>query len=82
MASIMWTINFLYQYAYVTLDNAEAIVILNATSGTDTVDSRSFDAVQKAINLKKGLPNIDPKIRNIFYYGNQNTTSTSKTLKK
>lgn len=82
MASIMWTINFLYQYAYITLDNAEAIVILNAVSGTDTVDSRSFDAVQKAVNLKKELSNIDPKIRNILYYGNENTTGTKKSLKK
>ena len=70
IGGIMWTINFLYKYAYITLDNTQAIVILNSSAGIDTIDDKSFGAIKAAIKLKNDLPNIDSKIRNIFYYGN------------
>lgn len=70
IGGIMWTINFLYEYAYITLDNTQAIVILNSSAGIDTIDDKSFNAIKTAIKLKNDLPNIDNKIKNIFYYGN------------
>ncbi len=82
VGSIIWTVNFLYEYAYVTLDNAQAIVILNSGTSMDAIDSRSFNTAQAAVKLKNDLPNVDNKIRNIFYYGNETTSSSTKSGKK
>ena len=78
----MWTVNFLYLYTYITLDNAQAIVILNSGANIDAIDARSFESAQAAIKLKKGLPTIDNKIKNIFYYGYENTPTSSISGKK
>ena len=78
----MWTINFLYRYAYMTLDNTQAIIILNSGANLNTVDTKSFNAAQAAIKLKNDLPNIDNKIRNIFYYGNETSSSSAISGKK
>lgn len=77
--SIMWTINFLYEYAYITLDNAQAIVILNSGTNLNAIDTKSFNAAKTAIQLKNNLPEIDNKIRNIFYYGNENPIGNNPT---
>lgn len=82
IGSIMWTVNFLYQYTYITLDNVQAIVILNSGANIDAIDARSLDSAEAAIKLKKDLPTIDKKIRNIFYYGNENTPTSSISGKK
>ena len=81
LGSIIWSVYFLYQYAYTTLNNADAIVILNSNLGVDIVDNRSFTAAENSIKLKKDLPDIGNKSRNIFYYGNEITTSTTSTKK-
>lgn len=77
VSSIIWTVNFLYQYGYTTLDNTQAIVILNSGTNINTIDNRSFNTAQTAIKIKKDLPTIDNKIRNIFYYGNETTDTKS-----
>ncbi|MCX6779626.1 MAG: hypothetical protein NT034_00375 [Candidatus Magasanikbacteria bacterium] len=82
IASVMWTLNFLYHYGYVTLDNTQAIVILNSGASLNTVDTRSFNNVKAVVKLKTDLPTIDNKIRNIFYYGNETSNSNPKSGKK
>lgn len=80
LGSIIWTIDFLYKYGYETLDNTQAIVILNSGTNINTIDNRSFTTAQAAIKLKNDLPTIDNKIRNIFYYDKE-TTSTKSNKK-
>ena len=81
LGSIIWSVYFLYQYAYTTLNNADAIVVLNSNLGVDVIDNKAFSTAQNAIKLKKDLPEIGTKLRNIFYYGNENATSTSNIKK-
>jgi hypothetical protein len=78
ISSIIWSFSFLYNYAYATISNANAIIILSSGLGIDALDNKTFNDVQEKIKLKNSLPSIDENIRNIFYYGSNSTSSTIK----
>lgn len=78
LGSIIWSIYFLYQYAYTTLNNTNAIVVLNSNLGIDALDNKSFTIAEKSIRQKNDLKEIGNKSRNIFYYGNETTSSSTK----
>lgn len=78
LGSIIWALYFLYQYAYTTLNNTNAIVILNSNLGIDALDNKSFTQAEKSIKQKMDIVEIGNKSRNIFFYGNETTVSSSK----
>lgn len=82
IGGIMWTINFLHEYAYTTLDNTQAIIILSSGASMETVDDQLLNSAKEAVNLKNALPNIDNKIRNIFYYANENSAPNTPISNK
>lgn len=79
LACTMFVFYFVYQYSFLALSNANAIVNLSTTLGADIVDSKNFTTSQNIINSKNSLPIITDKIRNIFYYVQNTSTTTSST---
>lgn len=78
LACTMFVFYFIYQYSFLALSNANAIVNLSSTLGADMIDNKNFVDSQNIIGSKKNLPDITNKIRNIFYYV-QNTSTTTST---
>lgn len=82
LACSMLVFYFIYQYSYLTLSNANAILTLSSSLGVDVVDNKNFAISQNIINSKNTLTQIPDKIRNIFYYvqsPSSTPTSTTKT---
>ena len=79
-ACTMFVFYFVYQYSFLALSNANAIVNLSTTLGADIIDNKNFVDSQNLINSKNNLPDITNKIRNIFYYV-QSTSTTSTKIK-
>lgn len=80
-ACVILVFYFVYQYSYLTLTNANAIVTLSSNLGADIVDNKNFTISQDIIRSKNNLPEINDKIRNIFYYV-QSPSSTPATSTK
>ncbi len=68
---------FVYQYSYTTISNANAIMTISSNLGVDLIDNKNFIISQNIINLKNSLPPVGDKIRNIFYYDQVSTSTTS-----
>lgn len=81
IACTMLVFYFVYQYSYLTLSNANTILTLSSDLGLDLIDNKNFNISQDIINSKKSLPQINDKIRNIFYYV-QSSSSTVTTSQK
>ncbi|EKD42949.1 MAG: hypothetical protein ACD_72C00526G0002 [uncultured bacterium] len=80
-ASILFTIFFVYQYAYETIANFSQIVMLDSKLGIDPIDNKAFDNSQKNLKVKENLITPSTTIRNIFYYV-ETTSTTISTSKK
>ncbi len=91
-AGSMLVFYFIYLYSYLTLSNSNTIIILNSNLAVDIIDTKTFKSSEELIQLKKELPDVPEKIRNIFYYIEDTvptpvaipdniTTSTADTVK-
>ena len=67
-AGSMLVFYFIYLYSYLTLSNSNTIITLNSNLAVDIVDTKTFKSAEEMIKLKKELPDVPEKIRNIFYY--------------
>ncbi|MFA5770923.1 MAG: hypothetical protein WC894_05520 [Patescibacteria group bacterium] len=81
LACTMLVFYFIYQYSYLTLSNANAILTLSSNLGVDIVENNNFKISQDIINSKKSLPEITNKIRNIFYYVETSSSTTTASTK-
>lgn len=79
LACTMFVFYFVYQYSFLALSNANAIVNLSSSLGADIVDNKNFSISQNIIESKKNLPIITDKIRNIFYYVQSTSTTVTST---
>lgn len=68
LAGTIMIFYFIYLYSYLTLSNANTIIILSSNLAVDIIDVKTFQSTEGLIKLKKDLPDIPEKIRNIFYY--------------
>lgn len=82
MAGTILIFYFVYQYTYITLSNANAIIVLNSSLGADVIDYKNFKISQDKIKLKIEQQPIPEKVRNIFYYVETATTQPITNLKK
>jgi len=77
--ALLYTFYFIYNNIYTTLNNARTIFILNNELQMETLDIKSFYEMEKIIESKNNQQALPKEIRNIFYYGVDNTTSTTST---
>lgn len=82
IACTMIVFYFVYQYSYLTLSNANSILTLSSDLGLDLIDNKNFNISQDIINSKKSLPQINDKLRNIFYYVQSPSSTTTVSPKK
>lgn len=81
LACTMLVFYFIYQYSFLTLSNANAILTLSSNLGIDIIDNKNFIISQDIINSKQTVSQTPDKIRNIFYYV-QSTSSTPTSSPK
>ena len=81
LACTMLVLYFVYQYSYLTLSNANSILTLSSNLGLDLIDNKNFNTSQDIINSKKSFPQINDKIRNVFYYAQSSSSTASTTFK-
>jgi len=65
-ASIILTGYFMYQNIYRSLDDANTIIVLNAMDGFDSIDLTTFNKAKTQVQLKRDIPPLTARIRNIF----------------
>ena len=82
MAGTILVFYFVYQYSYITLSNANAIIVLNSSLGADVIDYKNFKISQDKIRLKTEQQPIPEKVRNIFYYAQTSATQSITNPKK
>lgn len=75
-ASALLTANFIYQNIYVTLTNANIIVVLSSNLSVDTIDLKNYNLAEERKKYKTENFSWGNKIRNIFNYETSNTTTT------
>lgn len=64
--SIITACYFMYQNIYRVLDDANTIIVLNATDGSDNIDLTLFNKTLSLVNAKVALPPLPAQLRNIF----------------
>lgn len=73
---------FVYQYAYETLTNANAVISLNSDAGVNLIDNRAFELSKKNISIKQEMKDVTNNKRNIFTFSITPTnTTTNEKLK-
>lgn len=77
MAGTIMVFYFIYLYSYLTLSNINTIIILNSNLAADVINIKTFQNTEQMIKWKNSLPNIPEKIRNIFYYIDIATPTTT-----
>lgn len=79
---VILTFYFVYQYTYTTLSNANVIILLNSNLNVDPIDNKAYQLSQNILKLKKEeVSAIPDNLRNIFYYVEGQSTTTTKTTK-
>lgn len=79
---IIWSIYFVYEYTYQTLNNVDNIIILSSDIGVNTIDIHAYEASQKNLKTKSSITNPPNVIRNIFYYVQPNNAAKGTTTSK
>lgn len=69
---------FIYRYIYVTLDNANAVMILNTNTSINVIDVPTFNKAIQILDSKLQPPAIMPA-RNIFSYASSTPPVTLAT---
>jgi len=75
-ASALLTANFIYQNIYVTLSNANIIIVLSSNLSVDTIDLKNYNLAEERTRYKTESFSWSDKIRNIFNYEVSGTTTT------
>lgn len=82
VGSAMYAASFVYKNIYVTLANANTIVVLSSNLGVDAVDIKNYNLAEEKKKKKMEDYSWPKDLRVIFKYENNFNTSTSTTTTK
>ena len=79
LASALFAANFVYKNIYITLSNANTIIVLSSNLGVDAVDTKNYNLAEEKKAAKNNAFSWPKETRKIFDYAITVTTTTTTT---